>query len=109
MFVITLGSHLKEAETLLLSCVQVGSWHETLFSQAFRTEMKYVASGLSLVKARRAAKGNGCSRSRMDAFDFSNFENSIFFIGRDLQKSQCNCSCELSNGTKIDLEPVDQT
>ena len=50
---------------------------------------KYVASGLSLVKARHAAKGNGCSRSRMGAFDFTNFENSIFFIGRDLQKAQC--------------------
>ena len=50
---------------------------------------KYVASGLSfaLVKARHEV--NGCSWSRMDAFDFSNFKNSIFFIGRDLQKAQC--------------------
>ena len=69
--------------------VHVGTWCETLFSQALYREISCFR--LVLVKACHEVfcKGNGCSQSRMGAFDFSNFESSIFFVGRNLQKAQC--------------------
>ena len=96
-FVINLGNLYKTSPKTpgFPQNLHVGTWYETLFSQAFLAEMnkeagkKYVASGLSLALVKARHEVNGSSWSRMDAFDFSNFKNSIFFIGRDLQKAQC--------------------
>ena len=90
-------SIVKQSETFPLSCVHVGTWYETLFfpgvPEMNKEAGKNRISCFRLVALSKLvtspAKGNGASQRRVDTFDFSNFENSIFFIGRDLRKDQC--------------------
>ena len=69
---------------------------------------KYVASGLSLLKL-VALQREMAVRGAEWALLILPILKIAFSSSEETCKKLNVCSCELSNGTKIDLEPVDET
>ena len=93
--------------------MHVGSWYETLFSQAFLTEMNKETRN-TLLPACRLSKLVTLQREMaVRGAEWALLILPILKIAFSSSEETCKklnvCSCELSNGTKIDLEPVDET